>query len=102
MSEKKEEKKPKGNVVLEKFKKEQSRENKQKKWDKVDDAVRVARNAYTGGFEPNSDEKTVSFERALGDLIEVLEKIKDGEIKLGGLGENESGVELPKLEAEEE
>jgi len=90
----KEKKETTGNVVLNKFKKDQTRENKNKKWNKVDDAVYAARKAYTGSFEPNSDEKTVSFERALGDLIEVLQKIKSGDLKMGGL-ENE-GVELPE------
>lgn len=92
MPEKKEEKQPKGNVVLDKFKKDQTREDKKKKWNKVDDAVQAARKAYTGGYEPNSDEKTVSFEKALGDLIEVLQKIKGGDIKLGGLGEDKEGI----------
>lgn len=86
MSEKKDEKQKKRNVVLDKFKKDQSRENKQKKWNIVDDAVRVARQAYIGSFEPRDTEKTVSFEKAIGDLIEVLQKIKGGEFKLGGLG----------------
>lgn len=83
-----------GNVVLKKFQKDQTRENKNKKWRKIEDAVQAARRAYVGSFEPNSDEKTVSFEKAVGDLIEVLQKIKTGDIKLGGLGEDE-GVDLP-------
>lgn len=86
MSERKDENQTKGNVVLDKFKKDQSRENKQKRWNTVDDAVRVARQAYIGSFEPRDTEKTVSFEKAIGDLIEVLQKIKEGEFKLGGLG----------------
>jgi len=94
MPEKKEEKQPKGNVVLDKFKKDQTRENKQKKWNVVDDAVRVARQAYVGSFEPKDTEKTVGFEKALGDLIEVLQKIKDGDIKLGGLGEEKEGIAI--------
>lgn len=83
-----------GNVVLKKFQKDQARENKNKKWRKVEDAVQAARRAYVGSFEPEPDEKTVSFEKALGDLVEVLQKIKGGDLKLGGLGEEES-VELP-------
>lgn len=85
-----------GNVVLKKFKRDQAKENKDKKWNKVSDAVCAARDAYTGGYGETGLEKieTVSFEKALGDLIEVLQKIKDGEIKLNGLGEGE-GMELP-------
>lgn len=83
-----------GNVVLKKFQKDQTRENKNKKWRKVDDAVQAARRAYVGSFEPNTEEKTVSFEKAVGDLVEVLQRIKGGDIELGGLGEEE-GVELP-------
>lgn len=83
-----------GNVVLKKFKKDQDREDKNKKWRKVEDAVSAARRAYVGSFEPDPDEKTVSFEKAVGDLVEVLQKIKSGDLKLGGLGEDES-VELP-------
>ena len=94
MTEEKKEKATTGNVVLNKFKKDQSRENKQKKWNAVDDATRVARQAYVGSFEPRDTEKTVSFEKAVGDLIEVLQKIKSGELKLGGL-ESEK-VELPE------
>jgi len=94
MPEKKEEKQPKGNVVLDKFKKDQTRENKNKKWNKVDDAVSAARQAYVGSYNPDPDEKTVSFEKALGDLIEVLQKIKDGDIKLGGLGEEKEGIAI--------
>ena len=84
------------NVVLKKFKKDQTRENKNKRWNKVEDAVQAARRAYTGGYEPSQDEKTVSFEKAVGDLIEVLQKIKSGELKLGGL--NSEGIELPETE----
>ncbi len=95
MSEKKDENQTKGNVVLDKFKKDQSRENKQKRWNTVDDAVRVARQAYIGSFEPRDTEKTVSFEKAIGDLIEVLQKIKEGEFKLGGLGiEGEEAIAI--------
>ncbi len=83
-----------GNVVLQKFQKKQTREQKNKKWHPIDDAISAARSAYMGNFEPNNTEKTVSFEKAVGDLIEVLEKIKGGELELGGLGED-GGVELP-------
>lgn len=85
-----------GNVVLKKFKRDQAKENKDKKWNKVSDAVRAARDAYTGGYGETGLEKieTVSFEKALGDLIEVLQKIKSGDLKLEGLGEKE-GIELP-------
>lgn len=83
-----------GNVVLKKFQKEQTRDQKSKKWRPIEDAVSAARRAYQGGFEANSTEKTVSFDKAVGDLIEVLEKMKSGEIELSGLGE-EGGVELP-------
>ena len=81
-------KQPKGNVVLKKFKRDQAKENKDKRWNKVSDAVRAARDAYTGGYGETGLEKieTVSFEKALGDLIEVLQKIKSGDIKLSGLG----------------
>ncbi len=84
------------NVVLKKFKRDQAKENKDKKWNKVSDAVRAARDAYTGGYGETGLEKieTVSFEKALGDLIEVLQKIKTGELKLGGL--NSEGLETPK------
>ncbi len=82
-----------GNVVMAKFKKDQAKENKRKRWNKVDDAVSAARRAYMGGYEPNDNEQTVSFEKAVGDLTEVLQKIKSGEIKLGGLGEND-GLEI--------
>lgn len=78
-----------GNVVLAKFKKDQDRQNRRKKWDKVDDAVQAARTAYTGGYEPDENEKTVSFEKAVGDLVEVLQKIKAGELKLGGMGSDD-------------
>lgn len=86
-------KQPTGNVVLAKFKKEQERTNKRRKWNRVDDALHAARQAYMGGFEPKEGEKTVSFEKAVGDLIEVLQKIKSGDIKLSGLGE-EGGLEI--------
>jgi len=82
-----------GNVVLKKFKKDQTRENKNKKWRQVEDAVQAARRAYVGSFEPNNEERTVSFDKAIGDLVEVLQKIKGGEIELGGLEEGE-GIEI--------
>lgn len=97
MAEEKQEKEPKGNVVLEKFKKDQVREDKHKKWNRVEDATQAARRAYTGGYGPeNEEEKTVSFEKALGDLVEVLQKIKSGELKLGGL--KSEGLEVPEEE----
>jgi hypothetical protein len=80
------------NVVLDKFKKDQNREDKNKKWRVVEEAVQAARRAYTGGFESTQEEKTITYDKALGDLIEVLQKIKDGEIKLGGMGEG--GMEI--------
>jgi len=83
-----------GNVVMKKSQKEQTREQKNKKWRAIDDAVSAARRAYMGSFDANSTEKTVSFDKAVGDLVEVLQKIQGGEINLGGLGE-EGGVELP-------
>jgi hypothetical protein len=73
------------NVVLKKFQKDNQREDKSKKWRGVDQAVSAARQAYCGSYCPKEDEKTVSFEKSLGDLIEVLQKIKDGDVKLGGL-----------------
>ncbi len=89
------EKSPKGNVVLEKFKKDQEKENKNKKWRMVEDAVQAARKAYTGGFEHTDPEvKTISFDKAVKDLKEVLQKILDGEIKMGGLGESEGKIEI--------
>jgi len=94
MAEETKEKETTGNVVLKKFQRDQDKEDKSKKWRKVDDAVQAARRAYIGSFEPKEGEKTVSFEKAVGDLIEVLQKIKTGDIKLGGLGEEE-GIELP-------
>ena len=81
------------NVVLKKFQKEQTRDQKNKKWRQIDDAVSAARRAYMGGFEADTEEKTVSFDKAVSDLVEVLQKIKGGEINLGGLGE-EGSVEL--------
>jgi len=82
------------NVVLAKFKKDQTKENKDKRWRVVEDAVHAARKAYTGGFEAEEDEKTVSFETAVKDLAEVLQKVLNGEIKLGGLGEDQDKVEI--------
>lgn len=94
MKDKKEKKETSGNVVLEKFKKENTREDKSRKWRKIDEAVSAARQAYCGSWNPQPDETTVSFDRALGDLIEVLQKIKDGEIKLGGLGDDKNGLDI--------
>lgn len=82
------------NVVLAKFKKDNQREDKSKKWRKIDEAVSAARQAYCGSWCNNGkEEKLVSYEKALGDLIEVLQKIKDGDIKLGGLGD-EDGISI--------
>jgi len=96
MPEEKENKKPdqeqettEGNVVLAKFKKDQKKENRHKRWRVVEDSVSAARKAYTGGYgEPDKDTKLVSFETAVKDLVEVLEKVLAGEVKLGGLGED--------------
>jgi len=74
------------NVVLARFRKRQEREDKYKKWDAVDDAVSAARSAYMGSYDPNKQEKTVSFEKAVGDLIVVLGKIQKGQIKSPGRG----------------
>jgi len=67
------------NVVLAKFRKRQEKEDKYERWCVVDDAVSAARNAYIG--TPENKEPTVSFEKAIGDLIEVLAEIQKGEIK---------------------
>jgi len=88
------EKQSKGNIVLAKFKKDQSRENKNRKWDKVSSAVSAARDAYVGRFEQREGEKTVGFDKALGDLVEVLQKIQAGQLNLGGL-------ETEKIEIED-
>ncbi|QLG69732.1 MAG: hypothetical protein CH104c_0501 [Candidatus Woesebacteria bacterium] len=101
MADEKENKKPEekettDNVVLAKFKKDQAKEDRRKKWRVVEEAVSAARQAYCGSWDNNKDEKLVSFDTALKDLIEVLNKVAEGEIKLGGLGENEGGIELPQ------
>ncbi len=93
---KSEEKDTTDNVVLAKFKKDQAKEDRRKKWHIVEDAVSAARQAYCGGWDGNKDEKLVSFDTAVKDLVEVLNKVLDGDIKLGGLGENEGGIELPQ------
>lgn len=85
------------NIVLKKTKERQLREDKRKKWEAVGDAVQAAREAYTGGFDIDEDEKTISFEEALNGLIDVLGKIKSGELKLGGL--ESEGLKAPKTEA---
>lgn len=92
---KKTEKDTTDNVVLAKFKKDQAKEDRRKKWHIVEDAVSAARQAYCGGWDANKDEKLVSFDTALKDLVEVLQGVLDGEIKLGGLGEDQGGIELP-------
>ena len=85
-----------GNVVLAKFKKDQKKEDRHKKWRVVSEAVDAARQAYTGGYgTPKDDVKLASFDTTVEDLIEVLQKILKGEVKLGGLGENCGGIELP-------
>lgn len=81
------------NTIIQETKKKQEREVKQKKWSQVEDAVSAARKAFIGSFEPVEGEKTISFESAVNDLIAVLEKIKTGEIELGGLEEGKA--ELP-------
>lgn len=78
------------NVVLKKFQKDNQREDKSKKWRGVDQAVSAARQAYCGSWNPQKDETTVSFDKAIGDLIEVLQKMKGGDIKLGGLIDDKS------------
>lgn len=83
------------NVVLAKLKKDQAKENKDKRWRVVEDAVFAARKAYTGGFDGKEDEKTVAFETAVRDLIEVLEKVLTGEVKSRDLS-GESQIELPE------
>lgn len=101
MADDKENKKPEetkdttDNVVLAKFKKDQAKEDRRKKWHIVEDAVSAARQAYCGGWDANKDEKLVSFDTALKDLIEVLNQVAEGEIKLGGLG-GEEGISLPE------
>lgn len=84
-----------GNVVLAKFKKDQAKEDRRKKWRVVEEAVSAARQAYCGSWDHNKEEKLASFDTSLKDLIEVLNGVLEGEIKLGGLGENEGGIELP-------
>lgn len=83
------------NVVLAKFKKDQAKEDRRKKWRVVEEAVSAARLAYCGSYDNNKEEKLATFDTALKDLIEVLNGVLEGEIKLGGLGENEGGIELP-------
>lgn len=55
MADEKENKKPKeqettDNVVLAKFKKDQAKEDRRKKWRTVEEAVSAARQAYCGGL----------------------------------------------------
>lgn len=80
-----------GNVVIKKFNESEAKENKWKKWDTIDKAVSAARQAYTGGYgccgdSNNKQNDTVTYEKALGDLIDALQKIKDGSLTLKGLG----------------
>lgn len=82
-------------MVLAKFKKDQAKEDRRKKWRVVEEAVSAARQAYCGSWDHNKEEKLASFDTSLKDLIEVLNGVLEGEIKLGGLGKNEGGIELP-------
>lgn len=84
----------KGNVVLAKFRNDQAKEDRRKKWHVVEEAVSAARQAYCGSWDPNKDEKLVSFETAVKDLVEVLNEVLAGDIKLGGLGDNHPTMEI--------
>lgn len=86
------------NVVLAKFKKTQTREDKHKKWRVIEEAVSAARCAYIGSWDSHKEEKTVSFDTAVKDLIEVLDKVLGGEIKLGGLMHDGPEMELASEE----
>lgn len=86
------------NVVLAKFKKTQTRDDKHKKWRIVEEAVSAARCAYIGSWDENKEEKTVSFDTAVKDLAEVLNKVLEGEIKLGGLVHDGPDVEIASEE----
>ena len=50
-----EEKDSTDNVVLSKFKKDQAKEDRRKKWHIIEDAVSAARQAYCGGWDANKD-----------------------------------------------
>lgn len=82
------------NVVLAKFKKSQDKEDKHKKWRVIEEAVSAARCAYIGSWDSNKEEKTVPFDTAVKDLVEVLNKVLDGDIKLGGLGHDGPEMDL--------
>ncbi len=86
------------NVVLAKFKKTQTREDKHKKWRVIEESVSAARCAYIGSWDAHKEEKTVSFDTAVKDLIEVLNKVLEGEIKLGGLMHDGPDMELASEE----
>lgn len=101
MPDEKENKKPEdkdttGNVVLAKFKKDQAKEDRRKKWRVVEEAVSAARQAYCGSWDNNKEEMLVSFETAVKDLAEVLDKVLEGEVKLGGLGEDHPMMGIPE------
>jgi hypothetical protein len=86
------------NKILEKISKD-----KQRQWSIVDDAVRFARDSFIGNEFVQEGEKkvkpTATFGEVISDLIEALQKIKSGDVKLGGLGgaklniDNEEKVE---------
>lgn len=84
-----------GNVVLAKFKKDQAKDDRRKKWRIVEEAVSAARQAYCGSWDNNKEETLVTFDTAVKDLVEVLNKVLEGEVKLGGLG-GEEGITLPE------
>lgn len=86
------------NVVLAKFKKTQTREDKHKKWRVIEEAVSAARCAYIGSWDTSKEEKTVSFDTAVKDLAEVLNKVLEGEVKLGGLMHDGPDMELASEE----
>ncbi|KKU34723.1 MAG: hypothetical protein UX50_C0013G0003 [Candidatus Beckwithbacteria bacterium GW2011_GWA1_46_30] len=86
------------NVVLAKFKKSQDKEDKHKKWRVIEEAVSAARCAYIGSWDSNKEEKTVPFDTAVKDLIEVLNKVLDGDVKLGGLGHDGPEMDLASEE----
>lgn len=73
------------NKILEKLSKD-----KQRQWNIIEDAVRFARESFLGKeFVPEGEKKvkpTATLSEAIDDLIEALQKIKSGEVKLGGFG----------------
>ncbi len=85
------------NKILEKISKD-----KQRQWSIVDDAVRFARDSFIENDVQEGEKKvkpTATFGEVISDLIEALQKIKSGDVKLGGLGgaklniDNEEKVE---------